>query len=122
MPSDEPSLEDLMHSDMMEEAADYVARGRVFRQMPDDEVRQKWIEATETWYATQRTAERQREMDDLSAELRLRRVAPPFKDERLRSTLAKLGAELDQVSPGEAGEIIERKVRDLLSSSKKATG
>jgi hypothetical protein len=61
----------------MEQMQDYLARGRRFAKLDIGRLNKDWIIAVRTWLAHKhRTKERM--MDDLAAELRLRGLEPPY--------------------------------------------
>src|SRR5215510_11354500 len=66
----------LQHKNM-EQMQDYLARGRRFAEFDVERLNKDWIIAVRSWLADKhRTKERM--MDDLAAELRLRGVEPPY--------------------------------------------
>ena len=61
----------------MKQMQDYLARGRRFAKLDVERLNEDWIIAVRSWLAHKdRTKERM--MDDLAAELRLRRLEPPY--------------------------------------------
>jgi hypothetical protein len=61
----------------MEQMQDYLARGRRFAKLDVEQLNKDWIIAVRSWLARKhRTKERM--MDDLKAELRLRGLEPPY--------------------------------------------
>ena len=61
----------------LEQTQDYLARGRRFAKLDTQRLNKGWIIAVRGWLANKyRTKER--EMDDLAAELRLRGLEPPY--------------------------------------------
>jgi hypothetical protein len=61
----------------MKQTQDYVARGRRFAKLDVGRLQKDWIIAVRSWLARKhRTKERM--MDDLAAELRLRGLEPPY--------------------------------------------
>ena len=61
----------------MKQMQDYLARGRRFANLDVERLNEDWIIAVRSWLAHKdRTKERM--MDDLAAELRLRRLEPPY--------------------------------------------
>jgi hypothetical protein len=61
----------------MKQMQDYLARGRRFAEFDVERLNKDWIIAVRSWLADKhRTKERM--MDDLAAELRLRGVEPPY--------------------------------------------
>ena len=61
----------------MKQMQDYLARGRRFAKLDVERLNEDWIIAVRSWLAHKdRTKERM--MDDLAAELRLRGLEPPY--------------------------------------------
>ena len=56
---------------------DYLARGRRFTTFDVRQLTKDWITAVRSWLA-HKDHTKERMMDDLAAELRLRRLAPPY--------------------------------------------
>ena len=75
----------------MDETRDYIARGRAFKGREDVEVLDLWVAAFENLFAT-RTAGARLMVDDLQAELRLRKIKPP--EDRIKTILEKTTAEM----------------------------
>jgi hypothetical protein len=102
----------------MDETSDYVARGRAFKGREDAEVIDLWVAAFEKLFAT-RTAEAMLMVDDLQAELRLRKIEPPA--DRIKTILEKTEAEMFE--PGAENDKrwndIERKFEQALAGLKK---
>jgi hypothetical protein len=116
-PKDDPALTALGLVEM-DETSDYVARGRAFKGREDAEVIDLWVAAFEKLFAT-RTAEARLMVEDLSAELRLRKIEPPA--DRIRTILEKTAAEMYQ--PGAENDprwdSLERKFEQALAGLKK---
>lgn len=70
-------VEGLIRSEQMEETAAYLGRGRRFSALSPSELELRWVEAFRTWLG-ERTDSHLQQMDDLSAELRLRGLEPPY--------------------------------------------
>jgi hypothetical protein len=62
---------------IMEQMQDYLNRGRRFAKIDDERLSKDWIIAVRCWLAHKRRA-KERTMDDLAAELRLRGLEPPY--------------------------------------------
>jgi hypothetical protein len=62
---------------IMEHMQDYLNRGRRFAKIDDERLSKDWIIAVRSWLAHKRRA-KERIMDDLAAELRLRGLEPPY--------------------------------------------
>jgi len=61
----------------LEQMQDYLARGRRFTTFDVRQLNKDWINAVRSWLAHKDHA-KERMMDDLAAELRLRGVEPPY--------------------------------------------
>jgi hypothetical protein len=62
---------------IMEQMQDYLNGGRRFAKIDDERLSEDWIIAVRSWLAHKRRA-KERIMDDLAAELRLRGLEPPY--------------------------------------------
>jgi hypothetical protein len=116
-PKDDPALT-AMHLVEMNETRDYVARGRAFKGLQDAEAIDLWVAAFEKLFVT-RTAEAKLMVNDIQAELRLRKIEPPA--DRIRTILEKTAAEMYQ--PGAENDprwdSLERKFEQALAGLKK---
>jgi hypothetical protein len=116
-PKDDPAFTALGLVEM-DETSDYVARGRAFKGREDAEVIDLWVAAFEKLFAT-RTAEARLMVEDLQAELRLRKIESPA--DRIRTILEKTEAEM--FAPGAENDKrwddIERKFQQALAGLKK---
>jgi hypothetical protein len=61
----------------MEQMQDYLARGRRFAKFDVERLNKDWIIAVRRWLSHKHRT-KERTMDDLAAELRLRRLEPPY--------------------------------------------
>jgi hypothetical protein len=64
-------------SELADEMASYLNRGRTFRAVGEQELRSQWTAVTKLWIAQRDQADQIR-MDDLSAEFRLRNLEVPW--------------------------------------------
>jgi hypothetical protein len=101
----------LLQSELMEETAAYLRRGRSFSAASTEGLNELWIVAFRTWFGS-RNAEDQGQMEDLAAELRLRGFDPPFDTVQAELTLAR--AEVREDGPSDEG--IRQKIRGFLES------
>src|SRR5499433_4040382 len=86
---------------------EYLARGRRFSMLDGGQLRESWINAVRNWLARKdRAAELT--MDDLTAELRLRGLEPPY--DAVKQELATRFARISEVAQKEAGEEFARQV------------
>lgn len=85
------TVEAFLQSKSMNEAADYVARGRAHQGEGSEVLKDRWIEAFRLWAADHNQA---KPMDDLRAELELRGEEPPYEAVKaeLDAVTAKLAA------------------------------
>lgn len=74
---DDDLIRAFVASELMQETAIYLKRGRAFSEMPREELDRRWLVAFREWFET-RTEQHQQVMDDLAAELRLRGETPPY--------------------------------------------
>ena len=77
--SDEEPIDSILAEDAMEKNRDYVLRGRRFRDVDTDILRQRWTETFKIWAADLANQEVLRENNDAEAELRLRQIEPPYE-------------------------------------------
>jgi hypothetical protein len=117
-PKDDPALTALGLVEM-DETSDYVARGRAFKGREDAEVIDLWVAAFEKLFIT-RGPEAKLMVDDLQAELRLRKIEPP--EDRIPKTIReKMDAEM--FAPGAENDprwdALERKFLQVLAGLKK---
>src|ERR1700685_1767870 len=77
----------LLQSDLMDQTAHYLGRGRRFEAMPTPKLNEKWVAAFRGFIQAETTACETgketsgcdtRDIDDAAAELRLRGLDPPF--------------------------------------------
>jgi len=107
----------LVRSDEMEETKDYLARGRRFAWMTDSAVEEAWAVAFRRWVNNEDLTA-QAEMDDLDAELRLRKISRPTG--LVKPELAKLrAAVIAHADDTQTREAIERKVAEFLNDLQK---
>src|SRR5262245_33184606 len=67
----------LLQHKSMQEMQDYLARGRPFAKLDVGQLNKDWINAVRSWLSHKRRT-KERMMDDLAAELRLRGLEPPY--------------------------------------------
>jgi hypothetical protein len=117
-PKDDPAVT-AMHLVEMDETSDYVARGRAFKGPQDAEVIDLWVAAFEKLFIT-RGPEAKLMVDDIQAELRLRKIEPP-EDRIPKTILKKMDAEM--FAPGAENDArwdaLERKFEQALAGLKK---
>jgi hypothetical protein len=102
----------------MKQMQDYLARGRRFAKLDIGRLNNDWIIAVRSWLAHKhRTKERM--MDDLAAELRLRGLEPPYGaveqelvDRSAQTNEAELKRTVREVA-GEIGEFMRENDRPL---------
>lgn len=101
-----------LQSELMEETAAYLLRGRRFSEMATDALNRQWTMAFKSLSAGDQVADRPR-MNDLSAELRLRNLEPPY--DTVAAELASLRDELRQLDPT-ANSALTEKIGAFLKS------
>jgi hypothetical protein len=86
---------------------DYLARGRRFGTLDGRQLRESWINAVRNWLARKdRAAELT--MDDLTAELRLRGLEPPYN--AVKQELAARFARINEVAQNKAAKEFARQI------------
>lgn len=100
----------------MEEMADYASRGRRFSDLGANELQPRWEEAVRAWLRD-RTPDRQRDMDDLAAEIRLRGGEP--STDALQAEMAAMQEELRRIGPDEENESINAQIRKFMQAREK---
>jgi hypothetical protein len=95
----------------MEQMQDYVARGRRFAQLDIERLKEDWIIAVRSWLAHKhRTKERM--MDDLAAELRLRGLEPPYG--AVERQLADLSAQTTKAERKRTVREVAREIGEFM--------
>src|SRR5262249_51173637 len=90
---------------------DYLARGRRFAELDIGRLNKDWIIAVRSWLANKdRTKERM--MDDLAAELRLRGVEPPYP--AVEQKLADSSAQTPETERKKVLRAVGREIGDLM--------
>jgi hypothetical protein len=116
----------LLQSDLMDQTADYLQRGRRFETVLTPELNEQWVAAFRDFIQAETTACETgeessgcdtRDLDDTASELRLRGLDPPFDgiEEKDSGALQKL---LQTVGP-DASESLDRKIEQYLTDRKK---
>jgi len=96
----EALLRAMMDSAAMDETRDYLTRGRAHAHVPEDALKDNWVKAFKTWFLS-RDKLAQRDADDLTAELRLRRLEPPY--ERIAAESEVMADEIRREGPHSSG-------------------
>lgn len=80
----------------LHEAVDYVRRGRAHEKEPVEQLEQEWLTGFRAWVASSANDEvfDRRPLDDIEAEMYLRRIPPPF--ERVQHEIEALRAAQDR--------------------------
>jgi hypothetical protein len=95
----------------IERMQDYLAHGRRFARLDVGQLKEDWIVAARSWLAHKdRTAERM--MDDLAAELRLRKLEPPYS--AIEQELADRSAQTKEVERKEALRAVAREIGEFM--------
>src|SRR5262245_44599230 len=75
-------VELFLANEQVDQIADYASRGRLYEQLTDGELAEKWIHAFKL-FADAPSDERRRAIEiDLKAEFRLRSIEPPYDQVR----------------------------------------
>ncbi len=104
----------LQHAEM-KQTQDYLERGRALAQQTDEQVKSVWAATFERHFA-EPTKESARNMDDASAELRLRKIELPV--ERVQETFDALQAEIKKAGP-DAFEGLDEEIDEFLAARAK---
>jgi hypothetical protein len=95
----------------MEQMQDYLAGGRRFAKLDVGRLNKDWIIAVRSWLAHKdRTKERM--MDDLAAELRLRRLEPPYG--AVEQELADRSAQTNQADRKRSVRGVAREIGEFM--------
>jgi hypothetical protein len=105
-----------LHHALMNEAREYVVRGRSLGGSSDSEVQDIWVAAFRRWF-DERTTANARNMDDAAAELRLRNIEPPY--DRVKDKTDKIQAEIKRLSPDAPSEALGRSIDEFFEARKK---
>ena len=108
----------MLEDALMKETAAYLSRGRRHSTKSDDDVKRGWTAAFKGWRVAASSPDAQREMDDLAAELRLRRLEPPY--DAVEAEMEAMRQEIERAGPDDPGikETID-KFLDSLATAKK---
>ncbi len=106
-------LDSLLEEAAMDETGDYLTRGRSLRELDDGQLKVRWTAAIKAFWQ-EATRERERDLDDTGAELRLRGAEPPY--ETVSGELAALRAEISREEYDSKGRAALRaRIRELLA-------
>jgi hypothetical protein len=98
----------------MQRMQDYLARGRRFAKLDVERLNTDWIIAVRSWLAHKdRTKERM--MDDLAAELRLRGLEPPYG--AVKQELADRSAQTNQAESKKAVREVAREIGGFMGEN-----
>jgi hypothetical protein len=101
------NIHEFLQHRSMEQRRNYLARGRRFVILDVGQLNKSWITAVRNWLARKdRAAEIT--MDDLTAELRLRGLDPPY--EAIKQELATRSTGIDEVAQKKVGKEFARQV------------
>jgi hypothetical protein len=100
----------------LEQTQEYLARGRRFAKLDVGQLTEDWINAVRGWLAHKdRTNERM--MDDLAAELRLRRVEPPYA--AVEQELADRSAQTKQTERKKVLRAVAREIGEFMRENQR---
>jgi hypothetical protein len=115
-PNDNDDAEAFLQHELMNETKDYLDRGRRFSEVLPDELAAQWVIAFKAWFAARDDAHR-REMDDLSAELRLRDL--PIPKDQIRAETDAMAKEIEQAGPDLFSDEARQRISDFIASRRK---
>jgi hypothetical protein len=95
----------------------YLARGRRFIVLDVGQLSKSWITAVKNWLARKDRAS-EITMDDLTAELQLRGLEPPY--DAVKQTLATRFAGMDETTQRKAGRKLAREIGLFIGESDKS--
>jgi len=99
-----------------EKMQDYLARGRRFAEFDVERLKKDWIIAVRSWFAHKhRTKERM--MDDLAAELRLRGLEPPY--DAVEQELADRSAQTNEAKRKKTARKVAREIGDFMQKNER---
>jgi len=101
----------------IEQRRRYLARGRRFVVLDVGHLSKSWITAVKNWLARKDRAS-EIMMDDLTAELRLRALEPPY--DAVKQGLATRFAGMDEATQGKAGRKFAREIGMFIRESDKS--
>jgi hypothetical protein len=98
----------------IEQKRSYLARGRRFVVLDVAQLNKSWITAVKNWLACKDRAS-EITMDDLTAELRLRELEPPY--DAVKQELATRFAGMDEATQRKAGRKFAREIGMFIRES-----
>jgi hypothetical protein len=102
---------------IMEQMQDYLTRGRRFAKVSDGRLNKDWIIAVRSWIAHKHPA-KERTMDDLAAELRLRGLEPPYA--AVEQELADRSAQTKETGRKKVLRAVAREIGDFIRENQRA--
>jgi hypothetical protein len=106
-----------LQNNSMEQARDYLARGRRFAQLDIGQLNQDWIIAVKSWLARKEPTN-ELIMDDLASELALRKLEPPY--DAVRQELIDRLAQTNKSQRKKKLRAIAREIDDFLRENEHA--
>jgi hypothetical protein len=113
------NIQTFLQSRSIEQEQHYLARGRRFVILDDRRLSESWITAVRNWLA-RKDRSSEITMDDLTAELRIRGVEPPYS--AVRRELATHFAGLDEVAQKKIRREFARQIALFVNESDKPLG
>ena len=101
----------------IEQRRSYLARGRRFLVLDVGQLSKSWITAVKNWLARKDRAS-EITMDDLTAELQLRGLEPPY--DAVKQALATRFAGMDETTQRKAGRKLAREIGLFIGESDKS--
>ena len=110
------NIDSFLQNRSIEQRQDYLARRRRFAALDGGQLSESWITAVRNWLARKDRAT-ELMMDDLTAELRLRGLEPPY--DAVKPELATRFAGIDEVAQKKVGREFARQIGMFLRESDK---
>ena len=101
----------------LEQAQDYLARGRRFTTFDVPQLTNDWITAVRSWLA-HKDHTKERMMDDLAAELRLRGLEPPYL--AVEQELASCSAQTKETERKKVFRAFEREIGEFVRENQRS--
>jgi hypothetical protein len=112
----EAMLDKFIQSKSMDHSQDYIARGRRFSTFDVGQLSEDWIMATRSWLTHKETTTEQI-MDDLTSELRLRGLQPPY--EAIKQELKNRSTTAEESERKKARREVARKIAEFMRDKKR---
>jgi hypothetical protein len=107
----EAVVNEFLQRQNIKQMQDYLARGRRFAKLDVRPLNKDWIIAVRSWLAHKHRT-KERVMDDLAAELRLRGLEPPYG--AVEQELANRSAQTNQAERKRTAREVAREIGELM--------